>query len=194
MNYNFNCYSNYISTATRYLRGIPQDKENIKPNEVYDIEKTTGTVYGDNPTEATAMFAPPNLSDIVLAGGGDNRTSCLDMNLLAHIKTPTPTSNKKSNYKVKKLVKQIISEYFENCRNDNWLNIWEMWTLMPYTGDNAYVFASFSDSIGEADITKALHNIPTAYLNADVEFTSGNGSYDNPYVLEGNNCYLPASQ
>ena len=73
-----------------------------------------------------------------------------------------------------------------NCKNENWLfNSASQWTLSPRSGDADIVFCVHSGgrvSYGYASFTYGVR--PVLFLKSDVEILSGDGTNDNPFVLE----------
>ena len=73
-----------------------------------------------------------------------------------------------------------------NCKNENWLfNSANQWTLSPTSGTANLVF--YVDSGGDVNNLYARNTYgvrPVLFLKSDVEILSGDGTNDNPFVLE----------
>ena len=93
--------------------------------------------------------------------------------------------------------KDKLSEYDENCLNNNWLNKFEPeWTMttkyvLPYedeetkeiiTPENNSLY-SVGSAINETLFSEELNVRPVVYLKPRALIISGNGSIDSPYII-----------
>ena len=72
------------------------------------------------------------------------------------------------------------------CKTDNWLfkSTW-YWTLSPYSGHSDYVFYVAEDgAVNTSHASNSLGVFPAVFLKSDVVILSGDGTSDNPFVLE----------
>ena len=73
-----------------------------------------------------------------------------------------------------------------NCKNDNWLfnNTWQ-WTLSPSSNNTYFVFGPGSDGfVNDCNATDTRGVRPALFLKSDVVILSGDGTNDNPFILE----------
>ena len=152
--------------AKRYLRGYSSNATSLTASSLYDLEKTTGSVYTGNPTDWTGFFSPINASDYVQSVGGSNRTSCLSKTVISNGSTP--------------------SQFINDCGGDLWLG-GNHWTITAVSDNNTQVFFT-NYNYGLVPINSAGTGTnrffnPTAYLNTFTEFSGGNGTENDPYVL-----------
>ena len=73
-----------------------------------------------------------------------------------------------------------------NCKNENWLynNTWQL-TLSPYSDDEYYVF--YVHPLGVTSRVAVFNNNsvrPTIFLKSNTIISSGDGTSDNPFILE----------
>ena len=73
-----------------------------------------------------------------------------------------------------------------NCKNENWLfNSANQWTLSPYSGNATSVFDVVSRGFVNLYRAHYAYGVrPVLFLKSDVEILSGDGTNDNPFVLE----------
>ena len=154
--------------AKRYLRGYSSNATSLTASSLYDLEKTTGSVYTGNPTDWTGFFSPINASDYVQSVGGSNRTSCLSKTVISNGSTP--------------------SQFINDCGGDLWVGGYH-WTITAVSDNNTQVFFT-NYNYGLVPInsagtgtTPSRYFTPTAYLNTFTEFSGGNGTENDPYVL-----------
>ena len=74
-----------------------------------------------------------------------------------------------------------------NCKNENWLfNSANQWTLSPYSGFVNVALSVFSS--GSINLTYFVNNNrdvrPVLYLKSNVIISKGNGTIDNPFIIE----------
>ncbi len=75
------------------------------------------------------------------------------------------------------------------CENNNWLkpNI-DLWTITPVQYINDASLSFFLSSLGNIHVSNSVgfpYGVkPVTYLKSTVKITSGNGTIDNPFILE----------
>jgi len=145
--------SNFISPSTWYLRGHETE---VAKQEMFDLERTTGTVFFEIPYIENMKIGLLYPSDFGF--GAQENTSCL------------PTHN--------------ISEGL--CNASNWLSVLgartveNVWLLTP--NGNGHVFV-WNAGLWGNNVYSLDSVIPTLYLSNDVKFT-GMGTKDSPYIIE----------
>ena len=83
----------------------------------------------------------------------------------------------------------LYNDNYSNCRNTMWMyNRGYWWTLTPYSGNSAHVFAATNGAIGYNVASHTYDNglsgvRPALYLSSEVKITGGDGSQSNPYTL-----------
>ena len=80
----------------------------------------------------------------------------------------------------------MIGEYKTNCAKNSWLldSVNHQWTLMSYNNSPSVVFTVANFGTTANDVACSTLSVrPTLYITHDTKITSGDGSYDNPYVL-----------
>ena len=81
-----------------------------------------------------------------------------------------------------------ISNYDRGCYQKDWINDLsnDQWTMMPYSTSGNFVYRLFSRGIitsdGQVDFGSVVR--PVFYLKSSVSISSGDGSINNPYILE----------
>ncbi len=76
--------------------------------------------------------------------------------------------------------------YQTNCaKNNNWLYSMDYpWTITPYLADSNLVFVLYNFGHFYHNYATGQNSVyPTLYLTYDTKITSGDGTYENPYVL-----------
>ena len=155
-----------ISSTTWYLGG--KSNSSVYPNEIYTYERTNmigTTIRNGNPYTINANIGLMYVSDY---GYGTDLTKC----------------------------SYDIDEYDNSanlyaCRKNNWLyNSEHQWLITP-SGTAAYYYACYVNLNGFSDNTYVYHHYnhvrPVLYLDALVLKVGGDGSYDNPYLINSDN-------
>lgn len=75
-----------------------------------------------------------------------------------------------------------------DCSDHNWISSLTygcVWTLTPRTDHSTQVYIVMPEELGYEDIySYPCRVLPTLYLNSNIEFVSGSGTLDDPYVLK----------
>ena len=148
-----------IATPTWYLRSgdVSSTKEDF-----YNIERTTGVVYAENPASVTDNALKIGImypSDYGFAAK-QGETNCTSTTTLFN---------------------------YDDCKSSNWLAIglYE-WMITPYSKPDFVDAAVDLINDGHVDIWDVYDEMnirPTLYLDDEVLFTGGKGTSDNPYTL-----------
>ena len=154
------------------LGGLSDNKSNRILSSVYTLERgtnvwgnTSGQTCDDGAcpraTSWTGKVALMYLSDFGYAVGDEMRDTCLET---------------------------TIDLYDDNnCSVANWINVERrnQWTLTAHSIDSyRSFFISNSGGIGYTINSTVFSVHPTLYLKPSVNILSGNGSEENPYILE----------
>jgi len=123
--------------------------------DYYTEERGTNEFNG-NPTSWIGKIALAYPSDYLYAVGGNNRVNCLSSNFSAPY-----------------------------CYGNDWMKETK-WLLPTTLGSNqiAYILYEGDDGVNRANVNSAGPIYPTFFLNSNTIVVSGNGSKENPYVLE----------
>ena len=163
-----------IKNAKWYLGGLPNDFPLLQNGggnafSAYNMERAT-TVWGSSSGQVcedgycprsfewTGLVALMYISDLGFAVGGNNRSLCLNTNVHDYV-----------NY---------------DCIYDDWMEKDDyQWTLSPasYYAYGQY-FVNYYVMNGYTYLAYDVR--PVVFLKPGVSFASGNGSEENPYVLE----------
>ena len=150
-----------ISESMWYLKGWKSVQ--IFSDQIYNYERTTGSVYTGRKTSWTGKVALPYPSDYGYAADFNQCTVAL-----GSYNDATCTGNN--------WMKSIITN---NGGSVGWL-------LTPYSGNSYYAWdvrSSGDVGYGGSDTCDGEDVVPTLYLNFDLEMVSGTGKIDNPYRL-----------
>ena len=164
---------NMISENTYYLKSYVSESStySVYVNEMYDFERTTGSVRTGRPTSWTGKVAIPYPSDYAYA---------------ADLKSCQEKINAYDNCRDNNWM-------FPICSSDY------TWLLTPDTGTSSTSFAVFrfrppfqgqwyhysAGVITDGFVTySAWGVIPTLYLDNNYEISTGNGTSDTPYQLK----------
>ena len=150
--------SNFISPSTWYLKTFYDTTQVINKNVMYDLERSTGKVFENNPefienTKIGIMYP----SDWVFAAM-DNQTC--------------DTNTELSNFA---------------CKSSNWINLTTTRTSWLLSPSSIYSYGSFAaETTGVVyyayDVNYSLGVRPVLYLSNDIEF-AGNGTQEIPYRI-----------
>ena len=136
----------------------------FNPTSTFYTSERGTTVYSERPTEWTGQIGLMYPSDYGYAtsGGSTGRDICLSYNLGSW------------------------SDY-SACRNNDWLydNSNSQWTLTSPI-DPTVVFTIYNNGRISMDITSgaALATYPVSYLLSSVKIVDGDGTRENPFVIE----------
>lgn len=150
---------NIIEDVNWYLKGA--SGYSLYANQLFDKERTTGSVYGDNPTSWNGKVGLLYASDYGYA---------VDFNSCVNIKLNSYSSCASYNW---------LKSSLTNGGSNSWL-------LTPSVVESSvvyFVLANGSLLSGTADYTFNVN--PTVYLKSYVTFdtSSGDGSSSNPYRI-----------
>ena len=155
--------------TTWSLRGTDWNtfEQGVYANEIYNIERTTGSAYGSNATSTQAYLAPMYPSDYMY---GVNFNLCKKPGY--YYDSNNDTQDDYSN---------------SECTSNNWLysGVWE-WLLSPYSGTSDHAFGvDGTGSVNYGRINYASGVRPSGYLKSDIEIdiSEGNGSVSTPYLM-----------
>ena len=162
-----------VSEVIHYTRGIDGNDSSIYANDIYNLERISGTIfveeefYGTRAATWTGKIAVPNLSDY---GYAADLNSCKKQ--LNSYNDDTCASNN--------WMKSIISEYEITSGYE------AVWTLTPTSGpdtncvivSNGIVYCNTGSNFG-------MGVIPTLYLIEDIELDdTTTGTSVNPYKIK----------
>ena len=74
-----------------------------------------------------------------------------------------------------------MSEYYK-VYNNNWLFMGAGWTLTPIGKKSVFILNNGVGVSTSANSTQSVY--PSFYLNSDVQYVSGMGTYDNPFKIQ----------
>ena len=148
---------NMISESMWYLRGY--NSYSVYSDQIYEYERTKGSVYSGRPTSWKGKIALAYLSDYGYAADFGQCTK-----QLGYYSDSTCTSNN--------WMKTIIAPNYG-------------WLLTPYAGnsDGAWIVYSTGDVANNHDTYRANGVGPVLYLGSELEIKAGDGSNSAPYQL-----------
>ena len=151
---------NMISESMWYLRGY--NSNSVYSDQIYEYERTKGSVYSGRPTSWKGKIALAYPSDY---GYAADLSQCSQT--LVNYDNSTCTSNN--------WMKSIITN---NGGNVGWL-------LTPGSGDSDYAwFVDDSGHVNYGGNTYAAYgSTPVLYLGSELEIKAGDGKSDSPYQL-----------
>ena len=150
-------YKNMISEETYYLGGATSSNETtLTASGYYDAERDSTQVYSGNPASTKQYIGLMYPSDYGYAAG----SSCLST---------------------------ALPDYYSSCKNSDYLfsGVYE-WLQAP-NASNRYNAAYLSSSGYDGTYGNLTHSLavrPVLYLSSETKITDGNGSQDNPFILE----------
>ncbi len=130
------------------------DTSNLTASGYYDAERSNN-VYGSNPTSTTQYIGLMYPSDYGYAAG----SSCLSTTLY---------------------------DYDSNCKNSDYLFSGVTEWLQTPSSNNSASATNLNNGyvIPFGGITRSYAVRPSLYLSSETKITDGNGSQDNPFILE----------
>ena len=151
-------YQNYIeSEATWYLYGILSTNLEVQRRDMYECERGSGDCTSANSGASdTSITAPIGLM------------------------YPTDYLYATNNYADSNNAHKLVEN---NYGISNWLYMGYEWTITPTTDEQIALRVEYNSSINKNYTCFANLVRPTFYLKSDVYVKSGDGSYNNPYVL-----------
>ena len=150
---------NMISESMWYLRGY--NSSSVFSDQIYEYERTKGSVYSGRPTSWKGKIALAYPSDYGYAADFGQCTK-----QLGSYKDSTCTSNN--------WMKSIITN---NGGNNGWL-------LTPYSGGSTYAWYVYSSGSATGNNTYNTYGaVPVLYLGSELEIKAGDGKSDSPYQL-----------
>ena len=155
---------NMISDGIWYLRGPSSDKISIK--QIYNMERTTGSVYGSNPTVYPVSGVTPTWPPKIGLMSASDYGYAADFNYC----------------------KKTLYYYGDTtCSSKNWLNDGNyQWLLTPYPSDAYSVWSIVSGGTytGTAVYNNQTTTRPVLYLETTIKINNdGDGSSTNPYQI-----------
>ena len=161
--------------------GTYEYSKNIKSSSIDKVAKvrwnTSRTGYGVsalnsyNHERSTTLISTPSSDNVPRTNTWDGKIALIYPSDYGYASTDTTCRSGLSS---------------SNCKNENWLfNSAIQWTLSPYSGNAYRVFAVGSGgSIGFSYAHRPYGVRPALFLKSDVVILSGEGTNDNPFVLE----------
>ena len=149
---------NMISESMWYLRGY--NSSSVFSDQIYEYERTKGSVYSGRPTSWKGKIALAYPSDY---GYAADFGQCTQM--LSDYNDSTCTSNN--------WMKSILGTSSYG------------WLLTPYSDNSQYAWYVGSSGFvdGNGGIYDALGVAPVLYLGSELEIKAGDGKSDSPYQL-----------
>ena len=157
---------NQIDTITWKLGGYSVSGNPLNNDQFYTYERSTN-VYNGRPTEwkgKVGLIYPSDYGYATSGGVTSERKTCLNTVLSSWNST-------------------------DDCVINDWINIdgtnvnsWQ-WTLTPAT-DDEYTMFYIDKAISTIFASTPISVRPSIYLIPTVHFLTGEGTFDNPYVME----------
>ena len=154
---------NYIQPVTWYLKGF--DSTSYSKSEFYNCER--GKTTGDSEKDVKCTSGN---------NGGYSSTVTDNSIGLMYVSDYMYASG---NYSTTNTA--ISSEYYYG--QQNWLFQGYEWTITPTANTNNNVFYIHDGELLSADTRFPEAIRPTFYLKSTIKIKSGNGSFDNPYII-----------
>ena len=155
-----------IETVTWKLGGAAnfRSASNGLASHWYGYERGT-TVYTERPTEwvgEVGLMYPSDYGYATSGGSTTDREACLAKELY-----------------------NWDSSSFSDCRNNDWLfNSAYQWTLTPSSSDsNAVFYVASNGALISSIAINGRGARPSIYLKSNISISGGDGSRNNPYVL-----------
>ena len=172
---------NMISDNTYSLLGW--NNNSIYSNQIYEYERSTGSVYTGTPTSWTGKVGLAYVSDY---GYAADLNQCKQT--LANYDNSTCTSN---NW-MKAIITDNGSNHDSTCASNNWMKAIitnnstnaSGWLLTHYYGDSCDTWRTYwAGNAGYSGAYYAFEVTPVLYLKYRISINSGTGTSSDPYQI-----------
>ena len=166
--------------------GTYEYRKNIKSKSIDKIAKVRWNLGGYDTSSASALNmynAERGTLHVINPSDGITRTNTWDGKIA--LIYPSDYGYASTNEACRDSMNSKTNNVF-NCKNENWLfNSTYQWTLFPSSGRADHVFFVYSGGYVFGNNAHYSYGVrPVLFLKSDVEILSGDGTNDNPFVLE----------